>query len=177
MGYSPSNYQYPFTDYTATVEYPTDNHIIQTPIMYDVEQDTPGTTKASSDFWQTASPTSRKVVHWKASRVNSWPKAPALNAVDFYGDSMPKDQVLGTVFGVGEVQLGHDGLSRLYQISGVTTIGMARRLQWDVPSAVISTITYQIISGATYGDADGSFPTNKFVSGILNSGPSPGASG
>ena len=144
--------------------------------MYDVETEGPGTTAASSVFFKTASTTSRKVVHWKASRMGAWPKAPNLNAVDTYGGSLPSDHMLNATFGVGEVELSQDGITRHYHTCGTYEIGMARRVQWDVPNTVLSTICFQIIGSSTYGDADSSFPTNNFVSGILNQGPSPGNS-
>ena len=177
LSYSQANYQYPFTEFTATVEFPTDNHYIQTPIMYDVEQDTTtGTTEASSDFWQTASPTSRKIIHWKASRVGSWPKIPTPNSVDSYGGSLPSDRVLHYNFQFGEIELANDGITRHYSAAGVYEIGMARRVQWDAPTSILSTICGQVIGSATYGDTDSSFPTPNFVTGMLNAGPSPGNS-
>jgi hypothetical protein len=176
LDFSNANYTYPFTEYTAFVDYPTDNHILQLPIMYDVEKGTTsGTTAASSAFCQTASPTSQKVVHWKAKRLGAWPKAPKPSAVDFYGDSSPTDKVLRYTPQFSEVEVQHDGITRHYTIAGVYEIGMARRVQWDVPGTVLSTICSQVIGSSTYGDADSSFPTNNFVDGILNSGTSPGA--
>lgn len=180
--YSCANYAFPFTEYSATVDYPTDFHTIQLPIMYDVEQGTTtGTSRSSSVFCQTASPTTKKVVHWKASRVGAWPKAPNPTQVDYYGDSTPADRVLRSVpLSVGEVELGHDGLTRHYQISGMMEIGMARRLQWDRANTIISTITNPVIGSSIYGDQDAGFPTTTlsgsggFVSGILGSGLSPG---
>ena len=180
--YSCANYAFPFTEYTATVDYPTDFHTLQLPIMYDVEQGTTsGTTRASAVFCQTASPTTKKVVHWKASRIGAWPKAPSPTQVDYYGDSTPADRVLRSVpLSVGEVELGHDGLTRHYQISGMMEIGMARRLQWDRANTIISTITNPVIGSSVYGDQDAGFPTTTlsgsggFVSGILGSGQSPG---
>jgi hypothetical protein len=173
---SNANYQFPFTDYTATVDFVTDNHIVQTPIMYDVEQNTPGTTQASSDFWQTASPTSKKLIHWKASRLGSWPKAPRPDGVDYYGASLPTDRVLNHTEQMGEIELSNDHITRHYSISGIIEIGMARRLQWDMASTVLSTICNPIIGSSFYGDADASYPTNNFVAGIICTGSSPGAS-
>ena len=176
LSYSCANSQYPFTEYTASVDFVTDNHILQLPIMYDVEQgSTAGTTQASSVFCQTASPTSRKIIHWKASRLGAWPKVPSPSSVDVYGGSLPSDKVLRHVISPGEVELSNDGITRHYAISGMMEIGMARRVQWDVASTVLSTITNPVIGSSVYGDVDASFPTKNFVSGILCSGTSPGA--
>jgi hypothetical protein len=171
-----ANYQFPFTDYTATVDYITDNHIIQSPVMYDVDGAGPGTTQASSIFTQTASQTSQKIIHWKASRMGAWPKVPRPDSVDVYGGSLPSDRVLNSTYQFGEVELSHDTLTRHYAASGILTIGMARRLQWDVGSTVLSTICSPVIGSSFYGGPDASFPTNNFVAGILCSGQSPGAS-
>jgi hypothetical protein len=177
LSFSAANHNYPFTDYTATVDYPTDNHIIQCPVMYDVGSGFgSGTTQASSVFCQTASATSKKIIHWKASRLGTWPKIPRPDSVDSYGGSFPADQMLNYTVGVGEVELSNDGITRHYSVAGCYEIGMARRLQWDVASTVLSTVCNAVIGSSIYGDADASFPTNNFVSGILEGGPSPGAS-
>ena len=174
LAYSNANRNYPFTDYTATVDYCTDNHIIQLPVMYNVETSPPGTTAASSVFCQTASPTSKKIIHWRASRLGSWPKAPRPDSVDTYGGALPSDRMLNYTFGVGEVELSNDGITRHYSISGVYEIGMARRVQWDIVNSVLSTICNPVIGSSLYGNADASYPTNNFVSGILCTGLSPG---
>ena len=171
---SNATYNYPFTDYTATVDYHINDHVVQLPTMYDVEQmTTSGTTKASSVFCQTASPTSQKIIHWRASRLGAWPRAPKPSAVDVYGGSLPADRTISQVIQMGEVELSNDHITRHYSLSGQYVIGMARRLQWDA-TGILSTICNPVIGSSTYGDIDASYPTSGFIDGILNAGPSPG---
>ena len=173
LSYSQANYKFPFSEYSATVSFPTDNHILQLPVMYDVDS-TPSV--PSSFFCQTAAPTSRKIIHWKASRIGSWPKAPRPDAVDLYGGAPLADKMLHYTPEMAEVELSNDGITRHYAISGIYEIGMARRLQWDVPSSVLSTICNPIIASSVYGDADASFPTSNFIHGLTDPGTSPGNS-
>jgi hypothetical protein len=172
VNFSQANYQFPFTEYSGDVNYVTDNHYIVSPIMYDINQ----ATDNSVEFSQSAPPTSRKLVHWKASRMGSWPKAPSPTSLDLYGDSSSRDKVLNYQIGLAETELLHDGLSYHYVINGVTEIGLARRLQWDVPTGTISTIVNPVIASSVWGDQYSTYPCSLFVDGILDAGPSPGNS-
>ena len=180
---SQANYNHPFTDFTATVDYNTHNNVIQLPIMNDsqvggsgVMEATPfGAVAPSRDavFCTTANPTTRKIVHWKASRMGAWPKAPRPDSLDFHGDSAPKDKVLKYQVGFGEVEISNDGVTRHYSISGVYEIGMARRLQWATLTA-IPVICNPTIGSSTYGDNDSVYPGSGFIAGLLCTGASPG---
>ena len=167
--FSSANYNHPFTEYTAEVTYNTSNHVLAHPIMYDVNQEDDN----SVEFSTMAAPTSKKIVHWRASRLGHWPKAPKPSALDLYGDSSPRDKVTNYQIGIGEVELSNDGLTYHYSINGIYEIAMARRLQWDTASA-INTIVNPVINGSTFGDKYSSYTSSLFVDGILNTGTSPG---
>jgi hypothetical protein len=170
--FSSANYNHPFTEYSGQVTYSTDNHYMALPIMYDISP----ATENSVEFISTAAATSTKLIHWKASRLGSWPKAPKPTSLDLYGDSSPRDKVKSYQIGIGEVELMNDGLTYHYSLNGIYEILMARRLQWDATTpSTITGIVNPIIAGSTFGDKYSTYVNSLFVDGIISSGASPGA--
>lgn len=184
--YSAEQYKNPFTEYTIDIQYLTDQHMFQLPVMYDLYP-IQGTVASGCVFAQTSAPTTRKIVHWKASRIGQWPMSPQPSEIvncygPSYNDNNPtNDQLLSYHLTFSDSFLMQDGVSRKYETAGVYEAGMAIRLQWDQPGAIptaVNPITSDVwettIASTSIGSAS-MYPTSLFVSGIIGySTESPG---
>jgi hypothetical protein len=180
----------PFLEYLIDVQYLTDQHMFQLPVAYDIYS--AGTQPASGCvFAQTAAPTTRKVVHWKASRIGDWPMNPLpTDIANGYGPmaagtgstiAPTGDQVLSYHVTFADSFLMQDGINRKYETAGVYECGLATRLQWDQPGGIpvcVNPITSDVweqtftspMGSLTASTSIGTatiYPTSKFVSGII----------
>lgn len=172
--YSTQNYKHPFTEYTIDVQYVTDQHMMQLPVMYDIYPF--NTTPASGCvFAQTSAPTTRKIVHFKAARVGTWPMSPIPTDIANPASTPSGDQVLNYNLTYADSQLLADGVTRKYEVGGVYEAGLSKRLQWDQTGYLIPTNVVPITNDV-WGSQYSTYPASMLVSGIIGYGTSsPGA--
>ncbi len=181
--YSSEQCKNPFTEYTIDVQYLTSQGMFQLPVMYDIFAF--GTTPASGCvFAQTAAPITKKVVHWKASRLGTWPMNPSPTDMltgygpqtqdSFYTPGSSPDQVLSYHITFADSFLLQDGMTRKYETAGVYECGLAIRLQWEntqygVPTAVnpITSDVWETTVASTSIATASYYPNTLFVSGII----------
>ena len=176
--YSDEQYTNPFTEYAIDIQYLTDQHMFQLPVMYDLYP-IQGTVASGCVFGQTSAPTTRKIVHWKASRIGQWPMNPKPDEITncygpYYNNNAPtNDQLLSYHLTFSDSFLMQDGITRKYETAGVYEAGMAVRLQWDQPGAIptaVNPITSDVwettIASSSIASAS-MYPTSLFVSGII----------
>ncbi len=161
--YSDANYKNPFTEYTVDVQYITEQHMLQLPIMYDV-----ASTGSCCVFSQTGASCSKKLCHWKASRIGAWPMSPKPTDLANPSSSPSNDQLLSYHLTYADCELMQDGITRRYETGGIYEVGMAVRVQWDAssPTATIPTIVNPITNDV-WGSPYSTYPVSSFVSGIV----------
>jgi hypothetical protein len=166
--FSNANTRDVYTEYTLDVQYLTDNHIIQLPIMYE-----PQVGERSCVFAKTAAPTTKKIVHWKAGRFAHWPVSPKpTDMTTGLGSTTTNDELLTYDLTYADSHLLSDGVSRRYETAGVYTCGMVSVLQWDQPGTIPTSVNP--ITTDVWGDVYSTYPTSLFVSGIIGYGVAPG---
>jgi hypothetical protein len=187
--YSKEQYRNPFTEYTIDVQYLTNHGYLQLPIMYDAYAI--GTTPASGCvIAQTSAGYTKKIVHFKASRIGKPPVIPRPDDIEHgygqysyftthaTGNAAGSDKLLDYHLTFSDSFLLQDGISRKYEIGGVYECAMRTRLTWDASGYHLPVCVNPITSdvwettvgtGAfTTSIATGScFPNSLFASGII----------
>ena len=160
--YGGESYNHPFTEYSIDVNYVTDRHVMQLPLMYDVDENDDD----SAVFATTAAPTTRKIITYQAGRLGRWPMAPDPSEIEV-STAVSGDKVLSHTITMKNAELMDDGITRKYQIGGIYEIGMAKRLQYDVADTTIN-VAVSPKTNDIWGSSFNTYPTSGFVSGIIS---------